>query len=156
MVGWARTLLLAAAVRAAEDLHLARLRQAAQLQNDGRLSEAVPIYEDVLRQVPAHPDALHLSGLAALAAGDAAKAKELVERASSLRPNDPTMLSNLGEVYRSIGDASMGVDLRVRRGRHGFEDARRGPCGDQPVRRAHPTSLSHFSAMTPSCWPQTP
>ena len=47
MVGWARTLLLAAALRAAEDPHLARLRQAAQLQNDGRLSEAVPIYEDV-------------------------------------------------------------------------------------------------------------
>ena len=62
-------------------------------QNDGRLAEAVPIYEDVLRQVPNHPDALHLSGLAALAAGDAVKAKELVERASSLRPNDPTMLS---------------------------------------------------------------
>ena len=111
MVVWARTLLLAAVCAAAEDPHLARLRQAAQLQNEGRLSEAVPIYEDELRQVPQHPDALHLSGLAALAAGDAVKAKELVERASSLRPNDPTMLSNLGEVYRSIGDAQTGVAL---------------------------------------------
>ena len=85
MVNWARTLLLAAVCAAAEDPHLARLRQAAQLQNEGRLSEAVPIYEAVLRQVPSHPDALHLSGLAALAAGDAAKAKELVERASKTR-----------------------------------------------------------------------
>mgnify|MGYP001181724001 CR=1 FL=1 len=41
----------AAALWGAEDPHLAQLRQAAQLQNDGRLSEAVPIYEDVLRQV---------------------------------------------------------------------------------------------------------
>ena len=37
--------------------------------------------------------------------------KELVERASSLRPNDPTMLSNLGEVYRSFGDPQTGVAL---------------------------------------------
>ena len=69
MVVWTRSLLLAAALCAAEDPHLARLRLAALLPNEGRLAEAVPIYEDGLRQVPQHPDALHLSGLAALAAG---------------------------------------------------------------------------------------
>ena len=69
-------LLAACAVGAAEDPHLARLRQAAQLQNAGRLSEAVPIYEDVLRQVDAHLRAVdgHLPrGLAHGAPGEHAQ-----------------------------------------------------------------------------------
>jgi len=110
-----RALLLAitvcAAGRAQEDPHLARLQQAVLLQNEGRVAEALRVYEAVLNEAPEHPDALHLLGLAALAAGDNQRAEVLVRRASALRPNDPTILSNLGEVLRASGDPHAGVDV---------------------------------------------
>ena len=79
---------------AARGPHLARLRQATQLQNDGRLSEAVPIYEDVLRPVPSRRPPF--VGPGRVGGRRRRKAKDLL-KGVFIRPNDPTMLSNLGK-----------------------------------------------------------
>jgi tetratricopeptide (TPR) repeat protein len=78
------------------------LNHARTAHRKGRIDEAVPIYQRILKQVPEHPHALHLLGVATLQKGDAEKAAELIGLAVSLVPNDARIHNNLGTAYQAL------------------------------------------------------
>ena len=69
----------------------------------GRLTEAQGIYQQILAQDPAHPDALHLLGVIAHQAGRHDAAIDLINKAIARRPDDAAYYSNQGEAYRAMG-----------------------------------------------------
>jgi len=75
-------------------------RAAIRLHQQGRTADAARLYDDVLRQVPAHYGALHLKGVLALQAGNPGAAIELFERSLRLEPRQALALSNLGVALR--------------------------------------------------------
>lgn len=78
------------------------LNHARTAHREGRIDEAVPIYVRILKQVPEHPHALHLLGVATLQKGDAEKAAELIGLAVSLMPDDARVHNNLGAAYQAL------------------------------------------------------
>jgi tetratricopeptide (TPR) repeat protein len=64
----------------------------------GRLTEAESVYREVLRQVPNHPDALHLLGMVARRSGRPELALDLIQRAISANPSSADYRGNLGLV----------------------------------------------------------
>ena len=81
----------------------ARLSRASALQRAGRFQEARACYEDLLRDDPDQPDALHLLGVVHARLGDPAAGVALIERALALRPGHPTYSFNLGNALRALG-----------------------------------------------------
>jgi predicted O-linked N-acetylglucosamine transferase (SPINDLY family) len=75
-------------------------RAAIRLHQQGRTDDAARLYDDVLRQVPAHYGALHLKGVLALQSGNPGAAIELFERSLRLEPRQALALSNLGVALR--------------------------------------------------------
>ena len=69
----------------------------------GRLDLAEAGYRTILASSPQHADALHLLGVIAHQRGNHARAVELIGRAISLRPNEPSFASNLADAYRGLG-----------------------------------------------------
>lgn len=63
----------------------------------GRLDEADRHYSAILRLVPQHFDALHLSGVIAHARGDDVRAEQLIRRAVKINPQYGDAWSNLGQ-----------------------------------------------------------
>jgi tetratricopeptide (TPR) repeat protein len=87
----------------------AALVRATALHRAGRLADAARVYEQVLRDDPQQPDALHLLGLVAHQRGDLPAAEPLIRQALARRPDDPTFLNSLGVVLLALkrpGDAS--------------------------------------------------
>jgi len=72
------------------------------LHQQGRLAEAEPIYEDVLRQAPAHFDALHLLGVVAMQSGRAQRGVELIKKAIGINPRVAAAHSNLGRALNEL------------------------------------------------------
>ncbi|WP_428487524.1 tetratricopeptide repeat protein [Rhodopila sp.] len=64
----------------------ALFQQGQRLHGTGRLSEAEPIYRQVLAAAPRHAEALHALGALALQAGRADAAEALVKQAIALKP----------------------------------------------------------------------
>src|SRR4051812_39464687 len=73
------------------------LRSAVAAHQAGRLDSAEELYQQVLKQDPANPDAWHLLGLAAYQSGRAEQAADLMRRAIAIR-GDAEYWSNLGTV----------------------------------------------------------
>ncbi len=71
-------------------------------QKSGRLRRAEECYRAVLKQNPAHPDALHLLGTIAFQAGKPADAVLLIRRAIALNPADPHYHNNCGPALRVL------------------------------------------------------
>jgi tetratricopeptide (TPR) repeat protein/glutathione synthase/RimK-type ligase-like ATP-grasp enzyme len=69
----------------------------------GRLSDAVPIYQQILQADPDNADALHLLGNAACQLGNADAAVMLIARANALLPANVNYLLSLGMAYRAKG-----------------------------------------------------
>ncbi len=80
-----------------------RLAEAVSAHGRGRLDLAEPIYRDILRQAPDHPDALHLLGLVAHQRGDQAEAIGLIERARRVDPGKGAYANSLGLVFLAQG-----------------------------------------------------
>jgi len=74
------------------------VREAVVLHRQGRRSEAGAIYQQVLREYPDHPDALHFSGLLAHQLGDDETAVARIRRALDQRPDYADALKNLGNI----------------------------------------------------------
>ncbi len=74
----------------------AEIERARTLHRQGKIGDAVAVYQEVLKSRPDHPQAVHLLGVAALQTGKPADAAILLERAVSLLPNDPWPGNNLG------------------------------------------------------------
>jgi aspartyl/asparaginyl beta-hydroxylase (cupin superfamily) len=71
----------------------------------GRGEQAAHLWEQVLVAAPAHPRALFHLGQFALMRKDFARARERLERAAHVAPNDPAVPLNLSFLHRATGDA---------------------------------------------------
>ena len=91
--------------------HSDLLREAKALHLLGRLSEAQQVYQKILGEDEANPDALHFLGLIKHQQGDQAAAAERMFRSIALNPNSAEFHSNLGAVLSRAGrlEEAMGV-----------------------------------------------
>ncbi|OYD80727.1 tetratricopeptide repeat protein [Azospirillum brasilense] len=87
----------------------ALLEAAAAHHQDGRLAEAAPLYERVLKAQADHPVALHLSGLLAHQSGNSEAAAERITRALDTLPGYSAAQSSLGTVLLALGRAPEAV-----------------------------------------------
>jgi len=78
-----------------------RLREAVRCHQTGEIQQAENIYQEILRLDPAHPDALHLLGVAELQRGETDSAIGRINRAISLRPDYDVYHANLAAAYRA-------------------------------------------------------
>ena len=69
----------------------------------GLLEEAASYYAAVLRVMPDHFDALHLSGVIAHAQGDGSRAEQLIRKALKRNPDYSDAWSNLGQAIAGLG-----------------------------------------------------
>jgi len=67
---------------------------------EGKLAEAIPIYEKALKRAPRSADALKLLGVAYFQAGDLKQAERLMRDAIKVAPRDAATLVNLGALYK--------------------------------------------------------
>ncbi len=65
------------------------------LHRQGKLKEAMAIYREVIGQIPAHPEARHLYGVALLQSGDHQRAEEELRQAIAEKKDDPNYFNNL-------------------------------------------------------------
>ncbi len=84
-----------------EAASVARIAEHLRSGNPGRAERAG---RAVLKREPRNPDAWHLHAMAALEAGNLAKARARLERAIALRPESSVFHSNLGAVLEREGD----------------------------------------------------
>ncbi|MHA7062752.1 tetratricopeptide repeat protein [Azospirillum argentinense] len=85
------------------------LETAAAHHRDGRLAEAAPLYERVLKARADHPVALHLSGLLAHQSGDSVAGAARIRRALDVLPAYGAAQSSLGSVLLALGKAPEAV-----------------------------------------------
>ncbi len=81
---------------------LAALRQAFDLHQAGRHTDAERLYGDVLRRDPGNPDALHLLGMLCLDCGQPQPAAGLIAKAIQQRPLEPVYYNTLGNAFRAL------------------------------------------------------
>jgi len=80
----------------------AELQNAIALHQHGRLVEAEPIYQNILRVLPNHFDAQHLLGVLRHQQGRNAEALKLIRAALQQRPNEVVALTNCGAVLNEL------------------------------------------------------
>ena len=80
--------------------------EAERLARGGQPAAAARAWEQVLALAPDHGGALNFQGQAALARGDLAQARALLERAARGQPKLAIALANLARVQRAQGDAT--------------------------------------------------
>src|SRR5262245_39743669 len=71
-------------------------------QRERRFREAEAAYRRALAQQPDQPDALNLLGTLIVAGGGAQEAARLLHRATTLRPQDPTLRANLAAILVTL------------------------------------------------------
>ncbi|GAB4181980.1 MAG: sulfotransferase [Wenzhouxiangellaceae bacterium] len=81
-------------------------RQAIHYHQQGNIRAAQPLYLQVLRQHPEHPQALRNLGLIALQTGHIDDAAQLYQRALRVKPDVADWQSELAQVYSRAGDAA--------------------------------------------------
>lgn len=75
------------------------LQQAVGLHQSGQLSEALSMYDAVLKKNPKQPDALHLKGVVRMMQGDYDNAEKLMQKALKHNKTNPAVWGNLGATY---------------------------------------------------------
>ncbi len=83
---------------------MSNLHTALALHQQGRLAEAVQLYQHLLRHTPNHPEVLHLLGVARHQQGHHQEAVDLIGRAITLQPGAAAFHCNLGEAHRALGN----------------------------------------------------
>ncbi|MFO1312205.1 MAG: tetratricopeptide repeat protein [Burkholderiales bacterium] len=82
-----------------------RAALAAQLHRDGKLPEAIAVYDAILRDEPRNANALHYSGVAHYQAGNLKEAFERLRASVDLDASKADAWSNLGLVLQALGNA---------------------------------------------------
>lgn len=80
-----------------------RLTKGRELHVAGELEQACAIYDQVLRDAPAHPEALHLRGVISLQRGDVDDAILRLEAAVAAAPDHARAHNNLGVALKACG-----------------------------------------------------
>ena len=86
------------------------LARAVTLHQNGQLTEAKPLYEQVLRRLPQQIDALHLLGLLKGQTGELAAGIELIRRAVKGDARQPVFRLNLGRLHEAAGQWAEAAD----------------------------------------------
>ena len=95
------TALLEASASSTSNASIAQLiKEALSQHKAGQIQMADSLYQQVLQIAPNHPDALHLSGVIATAAGQLDRAVELISKAIQIHPTSH-MHFNLGNAYKA-------------------------------------------------------
>jgi len=81
----------------------ATLQEAVALLQSGQAAAALPLYRQVLRLQPNHPEALNLGGVATFQTGDADRGLKLLRRAVASEPLYVDAHNNLGNVLKALG-----------------------------------------------------
>ena len=84
---------------------LAQFGQAVALHQAGRLTEAEPIYRQVLQAQPRHFDSLHLLGVIHYQRGAYSEAVRHIEAALKINPAVAAAHNNLGNAFKDLGRA---------------------------------------------------
>ncbi|NTW51584.1 MAG: tetratricopeptide repeat protein [Chlorobiaceae bacterium] len=79
-------------------------RQALQLHQQAHLEQAGRIYEQILREMPDHSDALHLLGVISYQTQDYRRASDLIGQAIAISPSNAAYYSNMGLVLHWSGN----------------------------------------------------
>ncbi len=86
----------------------AMLQQAAAMMQAGRATEGAALCQQVLKQTPEQPDALHLLAMAAVASGEPAAAETLFLQSLARAPRRADILVNFGDFLRLQGRMAEG------------------------------------------------
>ena len=78
------------------------MQHAIARHREGDLDGAEPIYAELLRLEPRRPDTLNFMGMLQLQRGDRLQALELLQRASSIAPRQPSVWNNLGNALLAL------------------------------------------------------
>ncbi|MBF0425880.1 MAG: tetratricopeptide repeat protein [Magnetococcales bacterium] len=82
---------------------LDHLAQGMRLQESGRHSEAIPLFQTILKQLPGHPHACYLYGISLIHIGNPDQAMELLSRAILGCPEEPLFHQGLGVLLQKQG-----------------------------------------------------
>jgi tetratricopeptide (TPR) repeat protein len=101
-------------------------RQAADLHQSGRLSDAIRIYRRVLQTVPDHFGARHFMGVALLQTKAYREALAELQKAVAIDPSHPVAQNNLGVALRASGEELVALRAydRATKLDPAYEDAR--------------------------------
>ena len=88
-----------------------RAAQAAALHRDGKLADAIAVYDAILRDEPRNAQALHYSGVAHYQAGNLKDAFERLRASVDLDGSKPDTWSNLGLVLQAIGHKRAATEM---------------------------------------------
>ncbi len=80
----------------------AQFQTALALHQQGRIADAIRIYEEILQKIPDHFGALNLLGVIACQNRACERAVQLISKAISINPNVPAAHSNLGVALREL------------------------------------------------------
>ena len=80
------------------------LDDALDLHQNGRLSEAGQLYQQILTINPRHPDCLHLLGMIAYQEGSFATAADMIREAIAINSKGTSYYANLGTVLQAQGN----------------------------------------------------
>ena len=87
---------------ALEEQTQTKFEQALQLHQQGQLAQAEALYEEILKSVPEHFDALHLSGVIATQTKNVQKGIELIGKAIEIDPNNAASYNNQGIALKAL------------------------------------------------------
>ena len=85
------------------------INEAVALHNDGQLTEALTIYENILKIQPTNCDALHLLGVIAYQTKQYQRAVDLTSKALEILPNSALFYSNRGIALQELGQLDAAV-----------------------------------------------
>ena len=88
----------------------AQLSSAVRLHQGGELPKAKEIYEHILQVHPWHFDALHLLGLLAHQTGNHGAALALIDKAISIKSDNPMFFNHRGLVLHALGEQQRALD----------------------------------------------
>jgi predicted O-linked N-acetylglucosamine transferase (SPINDLY family) len=134
--------------------------QATQHHRAGELEAAKSRYLEILKQSPAHADALHLFGLACHQQGDHQTAAHYIRQAVELVPDQPVLRNNLGDALRKSGDLA-GAILHLRQalalraeyaGAHQNLGSVLAETGDHEAALFHSREAARLAAESPEAW----
>jgi predicted TPR repeat methyltransferase len=80
-----------------------QLAAAMQMHQQGRIAEAVAIYQSILSRSPEHTDALHFLGVAEYQMGNPERALEHLDRVIAAVPDHPDARNNRGNIFKKLG-----------------------------------------------------
>ncbi len=85
------------------------------LQTEGELDKAIEVLEGLIRKDSKQADLLIDLGYACLACGNRARAREALEQASGLRPQDGAVQYALAQMYETLEEPGLAVEVLSRK-----------------------------------------